>query len=409
MQVTRATIHRSLFFTGIVVAMSGFMFSRALLSIGTFILISNGCLQNDLKERFAAFLKYKVVAGISCLFLLPFISGLWSDDKATWGTMMLDKLPLLLMPFALVMQKNFERKHFTAISLFWMLLLFGGSVWSTIQYLRQQQQYHDLYRVSKLIPTWAANDHIRFSMGMVIGILLWLKLEEWKVIQHTVIIWLMRIMMCWFVVFLHILGAKTGFIGCYFILLPLLIWQLFAAGKKTIALLVIASACLLPIVSYHMLPTFKTRVHYILYDRENWLQGNINGNFSDGNRLLSMQSGWHVFQHNWLTGVGYGDIRTETDKWYNAYAPAVTAERYLPLNQWLTSGSGAGIIALLLFTVVILLPVFTKDWQKNKQAFFFFVYMNLIFMFETTIDEQFGIFIFCFFTLYWHLSNLLKT
>lgn len=409
MQVTRATIHRSLFFTGIVVAMSGFMFSRALLSIGTFILLSNGCLQNDLKERFAAFLKYKVVAGISCLFLLPFISGLWSDDKATWGTMMLDKLPLLLMPFALVMQKDFERKHFTAISLFWMLLLFGGSVWSTIQYLQQQQQYHDLYRVSKLIPTWAANDHIRFSMGMVIGILLWLKLEEWKVIQHTVIIWLMRIMMCWFVVFLHILGAKTGLIGCYFILLPLLILQLFAAEKKRAALFVLAAACLLPIISYHMLPTFKTRVHYILYDRENWLQGNINGSFSDGNRLLSMQSGWHVFQQNWLTGVGYGDIRTETDKWYNAYAPAVTAERYLPLNQWLTSGSGAGIIAVLLFTVVILLPVFTKDWQKNKQALFFFVYMNIIFMFETTIDEQFGIFIFCFFTLYWHLSNLLKT
>lgn len=409
MQLNRAAIHRSLFFTGIVVAMSGFMFSRALLSIGTFILIANGCLQNDLKERFAAFFKYKVVAGISCLFLLPFISGLWSDDKATWGTMMLDKLPLLLMPFALVLQKGFERKQFTALSLFWILLLFGGSVWSTIQYMQQRQLYHELYRFSKTIPTWAGNDHIRFSMGIVVGILLWLKLEEWKVIHHTVVIWLMRVMMIWFVLFLHILGAKTGLIGCYFILLPLLIWQLFTTGKKRAALYVLASACILPIVSYCLLPTFKTRMHYILYDRENWVQGNINGNFSDGNRLLSMQSGWHVFQKNWLTGVGYGDIRTATDEWYNTYAPEVTVERYLPLNQWLTSGSGAGIVAVLLFTVIILLPLFTKDWQKNKQSFAFFVYMNFIFMFETTIDDQFGVFIFCFFTLYWHLSNLLKT
>ena len=409
MQLTRATIHLYLFFTGIILLMFGFQFSRAILSIGTIIIITNGLLQGDLKERWNIFLHQHYLFGISCLFVLPFISGLWSEDTTTWLLAMQDKLPLLLLPIALVMQKGFEKKQVVFFSLLWIGLLFGGTVWSVFQYLQQKELYESLYKFSKVIPTWADNDHIRFSMGIIISLLMWLKLEEWKAISSPVFLWLMRAVMLWFVLFLHILGAKTGLIGLYLIIVPLIVWQLYRAGKKSIAVVSFLLALLLPVLAYQLLPTFKTRLHYILYDRDNWNAENFSGAFSDGNRLLSIRSGWYVFEQNWLTGVGYGDIKTETSKWYDVNAPAVAIpERYLPLNQWLSSGSGAGIAAVLLFTVVILLPFFSKQWLQNKQALAFVVFLNIIFLYECTIDDQFGVFLFSFFTLYWHLTNQLE-
>lgn len=409
MQSTRVTIHLYLFFTGMILLLFGFLFSRAMLSISMFIIIANGLLQGDWKERWPVFLQQKYLVGISCLFILPFISGLWSNDIITWLHAMEDKLPLLLMPVALVMQRGFEKKHFVLFSLLWIILLFGGTVWSGIQYLQEKELYNHLYRFSKVIPTWADNDHIRFSMGIIISILLWLKLEEWKAISSSFLRWLMRAVMLWFVLFLHILGAKTGLIGLYLILVPLLLWQLYTIGKKSIAIATFVIACSLPVLAYQLLPTFKTRMHYILYDRDNWKAGNFSGDFSDGNRMLSIKSGWDVFQHNWLTGVGYGDIKKETSQWYDVYAPNVAiTERYLPLNQWVTAGSGAGITAVLLFTVIILMPFFSKQWQQNKQALAFVSFLNIVFLYECTIDDQFGVFMFCFFTLYWHLSNRLK-
>ncbi len=389
--------------------MIGFLFSRAMLSISMFIIIANGLLQGDWKERWHHFLQEKYLVGISCLFILPFISGLWSSDTISWLHAMENKLPLLLMPLALVMQKGFERKQFVFFSLLWIILLFGGTVCSVIQYLQEKELYNQLYRFSKVIPTWADNDHIRFSMGIIISILLWLKLEEWKAIRSSFLIWLMRAVMLWFVLFLHILGAKTGLIGLYLIIVPFILWQLYSTGKKNIALGTLVIACSLPVLAYQLLPTFKTRMHYILYDRDNWKAENFSGDFSDGNRMLSIKSGWEVFQHNWLTGVGYGDIKNETSKWYDVHAPNVAIpERYLPLNQWITSGSGAGIGAVFLFTVIILMPFFLKQWQQNKQAIAFVIFMNIVFLYECTIDDQFGVFIFSFFTLYWHLSNRLK-
>lgn len=410
MQPARATIHLCIFFTGILLVMTGFVFSRSLLSIGTFLLITNGFLQNDLQERWKFFLQQKVPVAVSCLFLFPLLSGLWSEDKTEWLNVLLTKLPLLLLPFALVMQKGFERKQFVFFSLLWTALLFSGTVWSMLQYLQQKDAYDLLYRSSKTIPTLAGNDHIRFSMAIIIALLLWLKLEEWKAISSYAFLWMMRAAMAWFVLFLHILGAKTGLLGLYLIIVPVTMWQLYAAGKKPLVIAVLVAALLLPVAAYQLIPTFKTRLHYVLYDRENRIAGNVSGNFSDGNRLLSIRSGWYVFQQHLLTGVGYGDIKTETNKWYNVNAPAVPpSERFLPLNQWVTSGSGAGLGAVLLFTIVILLPFFSKHWRQNKQALAFIAFMNLIFLYECTIDDQFGVYLYSFFILYWYLSNRFKT
>jgi O-antigen ligase len=405
MIINRPIIHFYLFCTGVVLMMTGFLIGRSFLTAGMLVVILNGFLQNDYRERFAAFKKNKVAIGITCLFFFPFVSGLWSSHQAVWWDAMMDKLPLLLLPFAMVQQKGVERKHLVMAVLLWMVLLFAGSIWSASFYFGNQEYYNELYRFSKTIPTPAHNDHIRFSIAIIIALLLWMKLEEWKALSATILKWIFRGVFIWLLFYLHLLGAKTGLLGIYLILFPLLIWQLFRANKKQLATAALLLAMLLPVVAYYSVPTFRNRLHYLLFERQHWNSDQFAGNFSDVNRWESIRSGWHVFTHNWLAGVGYGDIQEETAKWYATEAPAIaSSQQFLPLNQWLTSGSGAGIGAVILFTIVVLLPFFQKEWRQNKQALFFLLFMDMIFLYESTLDDQFGVFLFCFFTLFWNMT-----
>lgn len=409
MLLNRTNIHVFLFCSAVLLMVVGFMCSRALLSIGTIALVANAFIQGDLNERFRKFSSDKLSVGIAFLFLLPFLSGLWSSNKEEWAALMQDKLPLLLLPFALIQQKGIERKQLVWLKLLWIGAMFAGSVWSTTAYIAEFQHFNEAYRFSQTIPTPVANDHIRFSMGIVIALLFWLKLEEWKIITKAAAL-LMRAAVLWLIVYIHILGAKTGLLGLYVIVLPLLLIQLYKAGKTKAAAVAAILLLLLPLLAYTLLPTFRLRVHYVLFEWLNWNTQQYAGSFSDANRWESIKSGWYLFQQNWLTGVGYGDVKAQAAEWYATNAPAVAAtQQFLPLNQWLMSGSGAGIVAVVLFTAVACMPFFLKQWKQHQQALAFVLFMNMLFLYETTIDDQFGVFLYCFFILYWNCTiNLEK-
>ena len=405
MLLNRTNIYLFLYSIAICLLVFGFLYSRALLSIGTILFIFQGFIQGDVKERFSNYKSDHLSIGISCLFLLPFISGLWSSHKEQWAALMQDKLPLLLLPFAFIQLKGIELKQLVWFKLFWILAMFTGSLWSIIRYLLDWRYFNEAYRFSQTIPTPAGNDHIRFSMAIVIALLFWLKLEEWKLSYSKWFITFIRAVALWFVVYLHILGAKTGLLGFYLVVFPLVLFQLYQAGKQQLLGIIAVVGLCLPLLAYTLLPTFRMRIQYVLFESQNWTSQEFAGRFSDGNRWASIQSGWHVFQQNWLIGAGYGDIKTEAAAWYNNHAPAIVAtERFLPLNQWMFSGSGAGIAAVLLFTFVALLPFFLKQWKQQKQAMGFVFFMNLVFLYESTIDDQFGVFLYSFFILYWRYT-----
>lgn len=405
MRLNRTNIHLLLYSIAVCLLVFGFLCSRVLLSIGTILFIVPAFLQGNFKERFNNYKSDQLSLGISCLFLLPFLSGLWSSHTEEWAALMQDKLPLLLLPFAFIQLKGIERKQLVWFKLFWMAALFTGSLWSVSRYVLEWRYFNEAYRFSQTIPTPAANDHIRFSMAIIIALLFWLQLEQWKLPYSKWCRTFIRAVALWFIVYLHILGAKTGLLGFYLVVFPLVLIQLYQAGRQQLLGIISVAGLCLPLLAYTLLPTFRMRLQYVLFESQNWTSQEFAGRFSDGNRWASIQSGWYVFQQNWLTGAGYGDIKTEAAVWYNNHAPAIAAtERFLPLNQWLLSGSGAGIVAVLLFTFVAFLPFFLPQWKQQKQARGFVLFMNLVFLYESTIDDQFGVFLYSFFILYWHYT-----
>ncbi len=380
----------------------GFLCSRSILTGAMGLLVANAFLQSNVRQRVKYFLNDPVSVAIAALFIMPFVSGLWSSNYTTWLQVVLIKLPLLLLPFALVQQVGLTAKKLNWFLWLWIVAIVAGSVWSVAQYLPATAYFNEAYRSSQTIPTPAANDHIRFSMAVVIALLFWLKIEK----TGFAVQWqknLLRTLAVWLVVYLHLLGAKTGLLGFYAVVVPLLLYQLYTNGKQQLARITLVVVISLPALAYLVIPTFRHRMHYVLFEMNNWRTQEFAGRFSDANRLASIRSGWGLFKANALTGVGYGDIRTEATKWYQKNAPSVQpSEQFLPLNQWFMSGSGAGLLAVLLFTIAIAVPLCLKRWQQQPPAWAFMCFMSLVFLYESTIDDQFGVFLFCFFTLYWN-------
>ena len=83
------------------IVMTGALFiSRALLSASMIVFILVSFLHSNSKKQVYDFFSTPLLWGMSVLFLIPFISGLWSSDKKEWLDMIRIKLPLLFLPIA---------------------------------------------------------------------------------------------------------------------------------------------------------------------------------------------------------------------------------------------------------------------------------------------------------------------
>lgn len=77
----------------------GLLWSRALLSLSMVVFIASSLLSESLSEKLSRMRSSPFHLSMALLFLIPFASGLWSEDLRYWVKVMQDKTPLLLIPF----------------------------------------------------------------------------------------------------------------------------------------------------------------------------------------------------------------------------------------------------------------------------------------------------------------------
>ncbi len=402
----RETGHLCIFLFACLMAMFSFFLSRFLLSVAVILLTANAFSQSDFKERFQSVIKNPLFSAISTIFLIALVSGIWSENKSVWIQSCITKLPLLFFPFVFVMQKGMNKSRWIWLSIAWIALTVFGSLWTMLQYLQSKEDYEAMYQTSYVLPTWAGDSHIRFSMAVVIALLLWLKLEEWNFNRNINIKWAMRGVMAWLMLFLLILSAKTGWVGLVFVILPLGLYYMIKNGYRKIAFALLLLAFALPFIAYKTIPTFRERINYVSYQLINFREKQAAGVYSDHNRLLSIEAGWDIFRSHWLIGVGYGDLKQAMRDWFDANAPQVpVTERFRPLNQWLNAGAASGIPGVVAVSIAVFLPLFKKEWRSNKPALGFVIFVMLIFLYECMLEDQLGVFLFAFFMLWWNSSH----
>ncbi|MGZ3923634.1 MAG: O-antigen ligase family protein [Flavisolibacter sp.] len=395
--IDKASRKEFLFFSIILMLLSLFT-SRFLLSVSFILFLFLTCFHKQFWEQLVSFVTSPFLLGMSLLFFIPLASWFWTEDKSMWLRFVRIKLPLLLFPLAFAGKWRLSMKQWRWIAYIFLFLVFTGCCWSLAQYFQDVHSVHEQYLKAKLIPTPFENDHVRYSLVVAIAIVcLVLLMKEYSFKT-------MRLpgaaLFIFFIVYLHILSARTGLIAFYiFVLLG--IAYLTPRLKNLnwvigLSILVVA----LPIAAWFLLPSFQNRIRYNWYDLSNAKENKYVSGSNDGRRILSLKAGWAVLQEHPF-GVG-GDVVDKTYEWYDKNVPAMSQEEKLfPSSEPLMYAGFAGWVGLLLFSIAMLMPLF----ERVPKDYFFWLTLNALMafslLFDIGLEAQFGVFIYAFIVLWW--------
>jgi hypothetical protein len=395
-RIDKLSRQQLIFFSMVLMLVSLFT-SRFLLSVGSILFLLATCAHQNIVQQLRFFLRNPFLVGMSLLFFIPFVTWFWTEDKSMWMRFARIKLPLLLFPIAFAGNWQLSAKQWKWMASIFIFLVFAGCCWSLWQYVQNIHLVHEQYLRAKTLVTPLEDDHVRFSLIVAIAVICLVQWIKQYPSKHK---WLVpTILFIFFVVYLHILSARTGLLSFYFFLMLVVFYLLFTRNRKWsigLSLVIIA----MPLLAWVLLPTFQNRLRYNRYDLSNIKENKYVPGGNDGNRVLSLKAGWNVLQ-NHPFGVG-GDVVSETYKWYDQNVPQMQAsEKLFPSSEPLIYGGFAGWTGLILFFAVMLLPFF----QSVKQNYFFWFALNFImafsFLFDIGLEAQFGVFIYAFIVLWW--------
>jgi O-antigen ligase len=372
--------------------------SRFVLSIAFIFFLLLTCFHKNFIQQLLSFLKNPLLLGISFLFFIPFITWFWTEDKSMWMRFARIKLPLFLFPLAFAGNWQLSSKQWRWTAYFFLLLVFAGCCWSLWEYLQHIHAVHGEYLKAKIFSTPLENDHVRYSLLVCVGTICCVVLM--KEIPERKIKIILAFVCVFFIVYLHILSARTGLISLYIFLVAGVIYLILSLKESRwipwLLILIIA----MPVVAWFLLPTFQNRIRYNLYDLSNVRENKYVPGANDGNRILSMKAGWFVLREHPF-GVGC-DVVDKTYEWYDRNLPQMLeTDKLFPSSEPLMYAGFLGWPGLILFVVIMFIPGF----RRTKKNYFFWLVLNFImlfsFLFDIGLEAQFGVFIYAFIVLWW--------
>lgn len=382
----------------IILLMSGSLFvSRALLSVSMILFVLLATVHPQVMQQFRRFRRSVFLVSITGLFFIPFISGWWSEDLDEWSEVLVVKLPFLLLPFAFAGQWRLRQEQWRWIALSFILFTILACCQSLLQYFSQMSRIHEGYLRAKTIPTPLGDDHVRFSWLVCVAVMTAVMLVE-KTAGKSMR-WLIPVII-FLVVYLHVLSARTGLAMVYLFVFCYAIYRL--RYNIRISFFIIAALFVILLAGRVCFPTFQNRIRYNLYDLSFVMKNEYRSGTSDGNRVASLKAGWALLREHPVAGVGAGDIWRETGVWYDEHVKGIKeTDKLFPSNEWLVHGCMAGWPGIILFSCIIFLPFFIKNISYRFFWVMFHLLAILTFLVETSLETQYGIFIYIFFSLCW--------
>lgn len=320
-----------------------------------------------------------------------------------WASIIRIKLPLLFLPLAFASPLfYFKARQWKAVFLFLLVLVTVTSLWSVAGYLVNMPAIHQGYLKAQTLQTPLENDHVRYSwmvsVTVLIGALFFARYNflKWqKIVLAFVITWL--------IVYLHILAARTGVLCFYSMLMIGAVWIFWKHKINAKSFLLLTAIIVLPLIAWFTLPTFQNRVHYFLYDFSYFKNAQYLPGSNDGVRIISIKAGWHILNEAPLTGVGFGDIKAETGKWYTAsYPQMLQTDKIYPCSEPMMYAAGAGWIGLVLFLMAVSIPFFLTKYKSSLGWILINLTAIISFMFDIGLEVQLGVFLYAFIILWFY-------
>ena len=142
---------------------------------------------------------------------------------------------------------------------------------------------------------------------------------------------------------------------------------------------------------------FEKRFLKVLYELNRYFDEYNPQGHSVAMRLEFAKTGYYIFQNNFWTGVGTGDVPYAFEKGYEELENVMSQNyRYRAHNQYLTMAITFGVFGFVLFVVSLIVPVFYALRRQNKLYILFALLAVLSMFSEDTLETQIGVTFFTF-------------
>lgn len=375
--------------------LAGFLLSRVVLSVATVAFGINALLGvrpvNWLKNKWW-------LLGLAWVGMYV-VSGLWSDNIPQWSERVSVKLPLLILPVAFSSLPAFSRRHLRIFTI-GAALLYMGSIFYSMSFLLADPHYYiEQYRFSKVLPTLAGHDYIRYSLSIALFII-WCTYVL-KKLSNVVAKWFIRFTIFILCIYIHVIAVKTGILVLYSFVFLYAVYISFKR-KPITGIAILAVIVLSAVGAYKYVPTFQQKVDYFEYSWKVFGEGNYDSDYSDIGRLISYDIALKEIPQHWLVGTGIGDLHDVMRQGYKKWYPKVPDFQQLkPHNQFLIVALGCGIPTLVIFLVWVFYPLIWVG--KGREGFYMFSVWLLMFvplMVEPFLELQFGVYVYLFYILW---------
>lgn len=389
---------------------AGLVSSRAVISVGMIVLVLVVLWHNGIKNTLSAYCRPGAQTLLLLLFLLVFVSGLWSNDKTEWLSWVRIKLPYLFIPLSFAGLKQFNPKQFAVILYGFVLAIVGSTFLVLANYALHYQEINQSFLSGGGIPV--PFSHIRHTLMLSFGFAACIfMLENKLIVFHVNEKWLQLFLAIFSFVALHILTVRSGLLALYIGSAVYLIH--FVASRKKYVLGAAITGVLMTLlcIAYISLPSLQNKIKYMKYDLELYQNGQF-ANTNDGVRLVSLQVGLEVWKQNAWLGTGAGDLKAACMKVFDEKYPDLNDfSRKLPHNQFLWVLSSCGAFAFLLFVMAVVSPLFIQPASKNWLYIAFHLMILSSFLFEHTLEEQIGtgFYVLMFMVLIKHPDQTIET
>lgn len=377
---------------------AGFLFSRTFNNIG---LLLAGLYAIGYPARLREALRLPWMWSFFLLALIPLASDLWLEGAAFNREYGVKKTILILLPLFVAVWRP-DRRAIRHAHWIFMVTMAISSLYSLIRFGLERSAIEQEYGVAKVMPVLAYRDHIRISWATSIACLIafYELLNEKRPALRRILWGYMALQ----IVFLHVLGAKTGLLSLY-LMAPLAAFLYLPKQRRRLALFALPALAALLYVAYLTIPTLQKRIDYMRYDFGFYSRGEFRPELSDGTRVLSVIAGADLIRQNPWTGVGFSRLDDEMQHWYALHAPELAVQhRFLPSSQLLVYAASGGLIGLLIVLFHLCWPFWDRAMRANRMFWLFFVPVIASYAYEIHLEGQVRLFIYGFFSAWFWLA-----
>lgn len=360
-------------------------------------------LSKSLGEGWRNFWKYPPFWAMWGLWIVGALSYFWSEDTQEWANFFRIKLPFLALPLVFASMPAFNRRTLYTIFTIGFWVICGSTVYVWVKYLQDFEAINAQLFQGKCLPT--PINYIRYGLTLAMALLIAIQIIKDKFTIKYAWEWRLNIILGIYLLgFLHVLAVRSGIFTFYGAAAVWCVVEILKVKKYYLLGWLVVAGISLPTMAYLLLPSVQQKVAYSQYDWKMHKEGKGN-DYSDSDRIRSLDIGWSIIKENPILGVGVGDLERVKDEKFAEKYPAGTIAK-LPHNQFVFTWASLGLVGLLGLMLGLLVPLFYQKNYKNTLFLAFNVATFLSFMVEYTLETSIGVAFFILFELY--ILNYLK-